>query len=188
MPPTATRATPLPRDERRASILSAFVPLLLERGPSVTTKQIADAAGIAEGTIFKAFDDKDDLLGAAVDAISDPTTIEQALAEIDPALAFEEQLQHAVRLLQRRIVDIWRVHEMLPHHPRVTKPSMQLSPGLVAIFEANGDRITVDATTAARRLRAIVLALTHPMLFDEPASPAEIVHQFLCGAGRAVTP
>lgn len=183
MPTAASRATPLPREERRASIVAAFVPLLVERGPSVTTKQIADAAGVAEGTIFKAFDDKDDLIDATVDAITDPTSMEQALAAIDPGIGFEAQLQESVGLLQRRIVDIWRVHEMLPHRPRTERPSIQVSPGLVAIFTAHRDRIRVDATTAALRLRAIVLALTHPLLVDEPATPREIVHQFLHGAG-----
>lgn len=160
------------------------MPLLIERGPSVTTKQIADAAGVAEGTIFKAFDDKDDLIAATVDAITDPTSIEEAFAEIDPALDFESQLSAAVGLLQRRIVDIWRVHEMLHQPPPTKRPSIQVSPGLVAIFEAHRDRIAVDPTTAALRLRAIVLALTHPLLLDEPACRAEIVHQFLHGAGR----
>lgn len=149
----------------------------------MTTKQIADAAGVAEGTIFKAFDDKDDLIDATVDAITDPTSMEQALAAIDPGIGFEAQLQESVGLLQRRIVDIWRVHEMLPHRPRTERPSIQVSPGLVAIFTAHRDRIRVDATTAALRLRAIVLALTHPLLVDEPATPREIVHQFLHGAG-----
>lgn len=184
MPTAASRATPLPREERRASIIAAFVPLLLERGPSVTTRQIADAAGVAEGTIFKAFDDKDDLIGAAVDAITDPTPLEQTLAAIDRGLDFEAQLEEAVGLLQRRIVDVWRVHEMLPHRPPTKKPSIQVSPGLVTIFTTHRDRIAVDATTAARRLRAIVLALTHPLLFDEPATRSEIVHQFLHGVGR----
>lgn len=182
MPTTTTRANPLPRDERRASIVAACIPLVLESGPSVTTKQIADAAGVAEGTIFKAFDDKDDLIGATVDAIADPTAIELALSEIDPALDVEAQLEAAAGLLQRRIVDVWRVHEMLPHRPK--RAPIVVSPGLVAIFTAHADRIELDPTTAALRFRAIVLALTHPLLLDQPATSAEIVHQFLRGCGR----
>lgn len=183
VPTAATRATPLPRDERRASIVAAFVPLLIEHGPTVTTRQIADAAGVAEGTIFKAFDDKDDLIGATVDAITDPTSIEQDIAAIAPELPFESRLEAAVGLLQRRIVEVWRVHEMLPNRPRAST-SIQVSQGLVAIFTTHRDRIGVDATTAALRLRAIVLALTHPLLSDRPATPAEIVDQFLHGVAR----
>src|SRR5215207_6406848 len=54
-------------DERRKAILDALIPLLLERGGDVTTKEIAQAAGIAEGTIFRVFPDKATLLFAAAE-------------------------------------------------------------------------------------------------------------------------
>jgi AcrR family transcriptional regulator len=44
-------------DDRRRAIVAAVVPLLLEHGDDVSTRQIADAAGIAEGTIFRVFPD-----------------------------------------------------------------------------------------------------------------------------------
>jgi AcrR family transcriptional regulator len=180
MPPPATRAAPLPREERRASIVAAFLPLLIERGPGVTTKQVADAAGIAEGTLFKAFDDKDDLIQAAVDAVTDPTSFEASLDEIDTDRALEDQLVVAVGLLQRRIVDIWRVIGVLPHQPQQHAP-IQISPGLVTILAAHADTLDVSPVTGAQRLRAIALALTHPLMVDQPATPEQVVHQFLHG-------
>ena len=56
---------------RRASIIAAARPLLVEFGAAVTTKQVAEAAGIAEGTIFRAFADKDTLLRAVFEAAAD---------------------------------------------------------------------------------------------------------------------
>ena len=76
----------MPAEERRAAIIEAVRPLLVDYGESVTTKQIACAAGIAEGTIFRVFADKDELLDATLEASLDQEPFEQALREIDPAL------------------------------------------------------------------------------------------------------
>ena len=60
--PRAPRLTP---DERRGALIEATIPLLLQHGASVSTRQIAEAAGVAEGTIFRVFDSKEDLVHAA---------------------------------------------------------------------------------------------------------------------------
>jgi AcrR family transcriptional regulator len=68
------------RDERRAAIAYATIPLLEQHGSQVSTRQIAIAAGVAEGTLFRAFDDKVELLTAAAECALDPTA---RVAEID---------------------------------------------------------------------------------------------------------
>lgn len=47
-------------------IVAAALPLVAEYGAAVTTSQIARAAGIGEATIFRAFQDKDEVLDACV--------------------------------------------------------------------------------------------------------------------------
>src|ERR1700704_2407818 len=95
--PTTTRrrAAALPLEARRSMIIEATTPLLLEHGEMVTTRQVADAAGIAEGTIFRAFADKDELLGAVIDAALDPAPLELALATIDPTLPLADTVPPA---------------------------------------------------------------------------------------------
>jgi AcrR family transcriptional regulator len=53
-------------EDRQEAIAVAAIPLLAEHGMHVTTGQIARAAGIAEGTIFRVFKDKQELLDFCV--------------------------------------------------------------------------------------------------------------------------
>jgi AcrR family transcriptional regulator len=179
-----TRATALPPDERRSMIVAATLPLLLEHGDRVTTKQIADAAGIAEGTIFRAFADKDEVIMAVVEAALDSAPLEAALAGIPEGLAFEEALAVAIVIMQQRVIDVWRLISSVGtrFHEQTRRP-MPDSGALVRIFEANRAQITVEPIVAARLLRALTLAATHPMLAGEPRSPDELVALFLHGVG-----
>ena len=56
------RAQPMTPDDRRAMIAEQAIPLFIEFGSSLTTRQLAEHLGIAEGTIFRAFGDKDALV------------------------------------------------------------------------------------------------------------------------------
>ncbi len=185
---TATRprrATALPPDERRSMIVVATLPLLLEHGDRVTSRQIAEAAGIAEGTVFRAFADKDELIVAVIEAAIDPQPLEQALAAIPAALGFEETLEAAVVIIQQRVIDVWRLVSSVGtrFHDRTRRPVAD-SDALVRIFAAHADQITVEPIEAARLLRALTLSTTHPMLADVPRSPGELVHLYLHGVGK----
>jgi AcrR family transcriptional regulator len=184
--PAATgrrRAAVLPPEERRTAIVAAALPLVLVHGEQVTTKQIADAAGIAEGTVFRVFPDKDAVLRAVVEAAMDPAPLEAALAAIDPAADFEAALRQAVDLIQQRSLEVWRVTAAVGPRFHERKPHVHVSEGLVDLFRSHRHRIAVPPLEAARTLRALTLSLTHPMLIEAPIPPKRIVHLFLRGAG-----
>src|SRR4051812_42297374 len=175
------RATALPPEERRAAIVDATLPLLLEHGTAVTTRMIAVAAGIAEGTIFRVFPDKDSLIQAAVEKAFDPAPMEAALADIDVTIPFEERLTAAVTIVQARLTNIWRLvstvgADKVPGDRR--RPADV--PGLVRLFEPERAVLQHDPVTSARMLRAVTLAFSHPaMLNDEPMPPHVIVSLLL---------
>src|SRR5262245_51733893 len=103
------RAAALPPEARREAIIAAALPLLIEQGPAVTTRQIAEAAGIAEGTIFRVFADKDALIAAAVEKALDPAPLDARFDAIDLGLPLEERLVAAVRAIEERATSVWQL-------------------------------------------------------------------------------
>jgi AcrR family transcriptional regulator len=104
-PPTEAKRRRVPAmapDERRAALIEATVPLLLAHGTAVSTRQIAQAAGVAEGTIFGVFPDKGSLVTAALLQALDPAPAIAALAAVDPADGLRSRLVTATELLGRR--------------------------------------------------------------------------------------
>jgi AcrR family transcriptional regulator len=183
-PPASKRAAALPPEERRAAIVQAVLPLLAEYGESLTSRQIAAAACIAEGTIFRVFADKDELIDAALEAALDQHQFELALRSIDTGQPFESQLIEATELIQRRVVDVWTLlsHLSAKRHEQVKRP-MTDSPALTELFAANAARIRTDPVNAARLLRALTMSLTHPMIATEASTAADIVDVVLHGIG-----
>jgi AcrR family transcriptional regulator len=179
--PERTRAAPLPPAERRAAIVRAVGPLVMEYGSAVTTKQIAQRAGVSEGTIFNVFADKDELIEAVIEAALDPHPLEQRLAAIDAEQPFEVRLVAATELVQRHMVHVWRLIAALGPRSHRRPHQLPQSPGLAAIFETQPGRVRVEPAVAARRLRAMTVTLTHPLMTPEPATPEEIVDAFLHG-------
>lgn len=118
------RARPLAPEERRAAILDAVMPLLREHGRDASTRQLAEAAGIAEGTLFRAFGDKESIISAAIDRIRDPEPLRNALRGIDPDEPTEAKVRQVLGLLRERFGQVVQFMTALrlqgppPRHPQ----------------------------------------------------------------------
>src|SRR3954464_2135666 len=89
-------------EERRDDLIDVTLKLLREHGRAVTTRQIADAAGVAEGTIFRVFDTKEELVEAAITRAFEPGALIERIEEIDPDDPLHVRLVKLTSILQQR--------------------------------------------------------------------------------------
>src|SRR6187402_2059588 len=89
------RVPAMAAEERRAALIAATIPLLHEHGPEVSTRQIACAAGVAEGTIFGVFESKSQLVVCSVIKALDPQPTLDRLAAIDRTAPLRERVAAA---------------------------------------------------------------------------------------------
>jgi len=166
-------------DDRRQAIVEAVVPLLIEHGGEVSTKQIAEAAGIAEGTIFRVFPDKPALLLAAVQQVLTPDDLrERHAAAVATARTLREQVRATAAWMVANsersttvLMAMRRAWMSRPpgthdegHDPREVfqRAADELRAILTDMFAPHADRLAVEPVVAATALRTLVLGSHHP--------------------------
>ena len=173
------RAEPLPPEDRRLAIVKAILPLLVARGAAATTKEMAEAAGIAEGTIFGVFDDKTALIHEAVKVSMDPAPILSALSQIEPAHPLEVQLGEAARILLDHferitvLIGILRTMPMRESGPPagvrryVAESATAVLAAITDLFARHTDRLRVEPARAATAFQGLIFARLQPLLPPE---------------------
>lgn len=175
-------------EDRRAHLIEVTLPLLREHGPATTAKQIAEAAGIAEGTIFRAFETKDELFLCALEKAFDPTELVQRIEGIDLALPLRERMVTAVTMLSERFTSMFtlmaRMGMLQP--PRARKHTEELRARGAAAIEAllapDAESFRVDVPQVAHTLRLLTFSGSHPHITEgRLLSPDQIVDVVLHG-------
>lgn len=163
------RVPALAPEERRQALIAATIPLLHEHGLDVSTRQIATAAGVAEGTIFGVFESKNSLVVCSVIQALDPQVTLDALDAIDRARPLRERLALAADLV----------------HARFAENAQLLTAARKLILAGQSDPETGARMASSReRLCAALAAVVEP---DAPVlrrSPGTVARMLLlfCGA------
>lgn len=203
------RAPALPADERRAAIIAAATPLLRRAGNSVTTREIADAAGVAEGTLFRVFDTKDELIDAVVDHALDLTQTVEHLRAIDRTRPLEDRVRECATVLGNRLTSVVDLMIALRRHPHAPdagdadadRPELRHGRGhgrgyhnpahqtvlaaVAEVLEPDAEHFTFRPQRAAHLLWLMVFAGTHRMInAGDPLSAQEITDVLLHGITR----
>ncbi len=190
-----SRALPLAPEERRRAIVEAVISLLIERGAAVTTREMAEAAGIAEGTIFRVFPDKPALIYEALRASFDPGPVQEGLAAVYEGAPLPVQLAEAARILLDRLEQVLALmavlrtipHDAIPDHASgppnfVIVSNAAINESLARIFERHRDQLRIEPARAASAFRGLLLANAHPALsFGERLTVDELVEVLLIG-------
>lgn len=200
------RAAPLPPDERREALVDVYVRLARRHARRPTTSEIAREAGVAEGTIYRAFGTKDQLEMEAVESAFCPGPVRRQIAAIDPQIAPRQRLVEFTRIMQQRFTDVFGLMAALGltqppqrtghdecyvagrHQTGATgtctvRPVHQpLLDSIHDLIEDMRDELTVEPQDVIHRLRLLTFSGSHPGIADgQLLSAEEIVSTVLDG-------
>lgn len=171
---------------------------LRSKGSAVTTKEIARAAGVAEGTIFRVFTSKDELIDAAVRSSFDPRPLIADIERIDLSRPLRTRLVEMVTMMQDRFVSVFSLmgalgmiqsperrpdgHRQGGHHQDAVEWRDHMLVAMVGVIEPDRDRLRIPPQEFIRYLRLLTFSGSHEEIADHRLlTPEEIVSLVLDG-------
>lgn len=180
-------------EDRRRQLQSAAVVMLRRHGLSTTTKDIAAEAGVAEGTIFRVFETKDDLIQSALVAAFDPSPLITRLAQVKVNQPLRPRLTDLVTAHQEHLVSLFELmaavgmvrppeslhdHNTQSHHDAQARVHTQM----LALIEPDRAQLSLEPEELLRLLRMLTFSGSHRHIaHGDLLTPTQIVDVLLDG-------
>jgi AcrR family transcriptional regulator len=190
------RAPAMSPEDRREAIVTATVPLLFAHGANVTTSQIAKAAGIAEGTVFRAFKDKQELIRTCVQSVLAADSELELIEQARQAGTLAERLSLGISAVSGYLDRLWKLMSVLRdsgydprdghgkerEHKGPPIEMQRITERVASLFDPD-EELCVDPSLAARLLLGLVFTnRMHGEGFgDSTADADQLVELFLHG-------
>ena len=186
--PNLVRVFDITELDGRPCIVMELVPGGTLEGGRLTT---AEAAGVAEGTIFRVFDSKEELVDAAIESAFSPGDLERRIEEIDPGLPLRDRLVRLASILQQRFLATFTLMQKVglvgpPRHLHDQAAHEEwrarLGALMVGVVGPDADRLRVPPEHLVHVLRLLTFAGSHQHIADgRLLTPDQIVDTVLDG-------
>ncbi len=186
--PRRKRAPSMAPQDRRTQLIDAAIPLLSRHGSAVTTAQVADAAGVAEGTIFRLFADKNSFLDAVLEHALDAEDVQSSLGCIDTRLSARARVVRAADAIRMHFERALPVMHGAMRHGQTARAgtavgrmfgSLLLEAELLFAGELARGRVRGDARVLARMLVGVCQSVVWQDYFERGPRPLLSTEQFV---------
>ncbi|WP_058234921.1 TetR/AcrR family transcriptional regulator [Devriesea agamarum] len=185
MPETYSRkrARPVAPEERRRQIVEAAVELMRTHGRDITSRQIAQAAQVAEGTLFSVFASKEEILDCAIRSVLYDESRLEKIRQFDRTLPLRERLYELAELNAATILAHYDFLQACGIVPSLSTRDDDVKNAYMkcyieAFTELVGeDRDQLDITLPQfqRLFDTCVYASVHPLVTGGDVTPARVV-------------
>lgn len=185
-------------ERRREMIIAVAIPLIAQHGTAITTSQVAQAAGIGEATIFRAFRDKEELIDACIAEALRPDNVIDGIASIALDQPLTDRLVEAADALSAHLSRMGSLIGALHAGGRPARRDPDARPdpkaredstratvqAMTALFEPDADQLRLPVEQVAALFLGQLFSRARPMAGAD-LSPADTVDLFLHGALRS---